>query len=88
MALGCGFAARLGVEDEDAVGKGGEVGVAAGFEGSAVQPERSLAVRIQPVPPDETWAIVGYRVICGRCVDGGLVCPGDGACGSSRVGYA
>ena len=64
------------------------VGDAVGFEGSAVQPDCSVAVRIQPVSPDETWAIEGYRVICGRCVDGGIVRLVDGTCGSSRVGYA
>ena len=88
LAEGRSFAARCGVENEDAVGKGGGAGVAAGFEGSAVQPERSVAVRIQPVPPDKTWAMVGHRVICGRCVYGGIVCLGEGACGSSRVRYA
>ena len=79
------------VEDELAFRDGPSahfVGDAVGFEGFAVQPECSVAVRIQPVPPDETWAIVGYRVICGRCVDGGVVGRGDGTCGSSRVGYA
>ena len=33
LAEGCGFAARLGVEDEDAVGEVGDAGVAAGGGG-------------------------------------------------------
>ena len=33
LAEGCGFAALCGVEDEDAVGKGGDAGVAAGGGG-------------------------------------------------------
>ena len=33
LAQGCGFAALCGVEDEDAVGKGGDAGVAAGRGG-------------------------------------------------------
>ena len=79
------------VEDELAFRDGSPahfVGDAVGFAGSAVQPERSVAVRVQPVPLDETWSIVGYRVICGRRVDGGIVRLVDGACGSFRVGYA
>ena len=40
LAEGCGFAARCGVEDEDAVGKGGGAGVAAGG-GRAAKVERS-----------------------------------------------
>ena len=59
------------------------IGDAVGLASSAVQPERSVAVRIQPVPPDKAWAIEGCRVICGRGVDGGVVGRGDGACGSS-----
>ena len=33
LAKGCGLAARCGVEDEDAVGEGGDAGVAAGGGG-------------------------------------------------------
>lgn len=62
-------------------------GDAVGFAGFAVQPERSVAVSIQSVPPDKAWAIVGYRVICGRSVDGGVVGRRDGTCGSSGARY-
>ena len=49
------------------------IGDAVGLACSAVQLERSVAVRFQSVPPDKAWAIVGYRVICGRGVDGDIV---------------
>ena len=63
------------------------IGDAVGFGGFAFQLQSPIAVRIQPMPPDEALATEGYRVICWRSVDGGIIGLVDGASASS-VGYA
>ena len=78
LAQGCGFAARCGVEGEDAVSKGGDAGVAAGGAGGGGAADdgeggvEDVGGRVSPpfpghrTGPPQAWLISPlYSLACG-----------------------